>query len=146
VTRHPTAGWVVQQLKETFPEAGPNRYEIFDQDSKFDPSVSAFLRATGLQPKRISVQAPWQSGVCERWVGSYRREILDHVIALKEAHPRRILRDYVGYHHRDRIHDSLEEDTPDRRPAEKNPTEDAVLVSSARLGGLQHQYSWRVAA
>jgi len=49
---------------------------------------------------------------CERRVGSIRREIFDHVIALNEQHLRRLLRDYVNYHHDDRIHHSLEKDTP----------------------------------
>ncbi len=55
VTRHPTAEWVVQQLREAFPEAGPHRYAIFDHDSKFDVDLIAFLKSTGLQPKRTSV-------------------------------------------------------------------------------------------
>ena len=73
VTRHPTADWVVQQLREAFPEAGPYRYAILDHDSKFDGDVIAFLKAMGLSPKRTSVQAPWQNGIAERWVGSCRR-------------------------------------------------------------------------
>ena len=110
-TCHPTADWVIQQLREAFPEASPYRYVILDHDSKFDADVIAFLRATGLEPKRTSVQAPWQNGIAERWVGSVLREILDHVIALNENHLRRLIRDYVNYHHDDRIHDALEKDT-----------------------------------
>ena len=90
---------MVQQLREAFPEAGPYRYVIFDRDSTFNPEVVTFLKATGLEPKRTSVQAPWQNGIAERWVGSCRREILDHVIALNEPHLRRLMRDYVNYHH-----------------------------------------------
>jgi transposase InsO family protein len=146
VTRHPTADWVVQQLREAFPEAGPYRYAIFDHDSKFDADVIAFLKATGLSPKRTSVQAPWQNGIAERWVGSCRREILDHIIALNEQHLRRLIRDYVNYHQDDRIHDSLDKDTPNRRPVESKPSSAATVISSARLGGLHHRYSWRQAA
>ena len=91
ITRHPTAEWVMQQLREAFPEAGPYRYVILDHDSKFDADVIAFLKATGLEPKRMSVQAPWQNGIAERWVGSCRREILDHVIPLNEQHLRRLI-------------------------------------------------------
>jgi transposase InsO family protein len=98
---------VVQQLREAFSEAGPYRYVILDHDSKFNADVITFLKATGLKPKRTSVQAPWQNGIAERWVGSCRREILEHVIALNEPHLRRLIRDYVNYHHEDRIHDSL---------------------------------------
>jgi transposase InsO family protein len=146
VTRHPTAEWVVQQLRETFPEADPYRYVILDRDSRFDADVIAFLKATGLKPKRTSVRAPWQNGIAERWVGGCRREMLDHVIALNEQHLRRLIRDYVNYHHQDRIHDSLYKDTPDRRPVERKPSPNSVLISNARLGGLRHRYSWREAA
>ena len=146
VTRHPTAEWVVRQLREAFPEAAPYRYVILDHDSKFDAEVITFLKATGLKPKRTSVQAPWQNGIAERWVGSCRREILDHVIALNEQHLRRLIRDYANYHQDDRIHDSLEKDTPNRRPVEQKPAADSTVISSPRLGGLHHRYSWRQAA
>jgi putative transposase len=59
VTRHPTAEWVIQQLRETFPDAGSYRYVILDRVSIFDADVTAFLKATGFEPKRTSVQAPW---------------------------------------------------------------------------------------
>lgn len=140
VTRHPAAEWIVQQLREAFPEAGSYRYAILDRDSKFDSEVVAFLKATGLRPKPTSAQAPWQNGVAEGWVGSCRREILHHVIALNEQHLRRIIRDYANYHHDDRIHDSLDQDTPNRRAVDSSrPSPTATVMSSARLGGLHHK-------
>ena len=72
--------------------------------------------------------------------------MLDHVIALNEEHVRRLLRDYVSYFHRDRIHDSLEKDTPNRRPVEQKPAANATVISMPRLGGLHHRYSWCEAA
>jgi hypothetical protein len=86
------------------------------------------------------------NGTAERWVGSCRREILDHIIPLNEQHLRRLMRDYVNYYHDDRIHDSLDKDTPNRRPVESKPSPGARVDSSARLGGLHHRYSWREAA
>jgi hypothetical protein len=62
-TCHPTAEWVVQQLRETFPEAGQYRYGILDGDSKFDADVIPFLKATGLQPTRTSIRSPWQKAL-----------------------------------------------------------------------------------
>src|SRR5215470_9594888 len=56
VTQHPSADWVVQQLRETFPEAASYRYAILDHDSIFNLDVIAFLKATGLKPKRTSIQ------------------------------------------------------------------------------------------
>ena len=146
VTRHPSAEWVVQQLREAFPEIGPYRYVILDRDSKFDATVITFLKSTGLKPKRTSIQSPWQNGTAERWVGSCRREILDHVIALDERHLLRLMREYVNYYQEDRIHDSLSKDTPNRRPTEQKPSSKATVISSARLGGLHHRYFWEEAA
>ena len=146
VTRHPTAGWVVQQLREAFPEAGPYRYVILDRDAKFDGEVVALLQGTGLKPKRTGIRSPWQNSIAERWVGSCRRELLDHVIPLNEQHLRRLVRDYVVYYQEDRIHDALGKDTPNLRAIEKKPSAGATVISSPRLGGLHHRYSWREAA
>ena len=146
VTQHPTAEWIIQQLREAFPEPCRYRYVIFDRDHKFNAEVLSFLEAAGLEPKRTSAQAPWQNGLAERWIGSCRREILDHIIALNEGHLRRILQDYVNYHHEDRLHDSLAKDAPNRRVVEHRPDVNAKVASMARLGGLQHRYGWRQAA
>jgi len=146
ITCHPTAEWVVQQLREAFPEASPYRYAIFDRDAKFDAKAIDFLKATGLKPKRTSVRAPWQNGVSERWVGSCRRELLDHVIPLNEEHLRRLVRGYVSYYRQDRVHDSLDKDTPEGRAVEPNPSPRATVFACPRLGGLHHRYSWREAA
>ena len=146
VTSHPTADWIVQPLREALPEAPPYRYAIFDHDSKFDDDVIRVLTSTGLEPKRTSVHSPWQNGTAERWVGSCPHEMLDHVIALDERHLLRLLRDYVSYYHYDRIHDALKKDTPNRRAVQPRPAARARVISSAKLGGLHHRYTWRAAA
>ena len=63
ITRHPTSDWVLQQLREAFSEARPYRYVILDRDAKFDGEVIALLKSTGLNPKRTSIQAPWQNWI-----------------------------------------------------------------------------------
>ena len=146
VTSNPSSEWVVQQLREAFPDTGSYRYLILDRDSKFDANVIDFLKSTGLTPKRTSVQAPWQNGTAERWIGSCRRELLDHVIALSETHLRRLIREYVNYHHEDRIHDSLQKDTPNSRSVQPRPSSTATVISAPRMGGLHHRYSWQEAA
>ncbi len=146
VTAHPTGPWIVQQLRETFPETCPYRYVILDRDGKFGEGVSNFLKGSGMKPTRISPASPWQNGVAERWVGSCRRELLDHVIAFNEVHLRGLLRDYISYYHADRIHDSLGKDTPATRPVSPRPGQSARLVSFPRMGGLHHQYDWQKAA
>jgi putative transposase len=146
VTAHPTSEWVVQQLRETFPEADPYRYVIFDHDSKFNVDVINLLKSTGLQPKRTSIQAPWQNGTAERWIGSCRREMLDHIIPLNERHLRRLLREYASYHNDDRVHDALNKDAPTGRPVDQRPSPAASIISQPRLGGLHDLYRWCLAA
>ena len=85
-TFHPTAAWVAQQLREAFPYDKSPRYLIFDRDSIFDPSVVECIKALGTKPRRISYCRPWQNGTAERWIGSCRRELLDHVVVLGERH------------------------------------------------------------
>ena len=91
------------------------------------------LHSIGLKPKRTSRASPWQNGVAERWIGSCRRELLDHVIPLNERHLRRLVRDYVRYYHLDRTHDGLGKDTLDRRPIENNPGNGANVRSPSSL-------------
>jgi len=136
----------VQQLREAFPDARPYRYVILDHDWKFNADVIGLLKSTGLKPKYTSVPAPWQNGIAERWIGSCRRELLDHVIALGESHLWGLIRDYLNYHHKDRIHDCLLKDTPNQRAVESKPSANATVISGARLGGLHHRYSWQRAA
>ena len=78
----------MQQLREAFPETASYRYAILDHDSIFNADVIAFLKATGLKPKPTSIQAPWQNGTAERWIGTCRREILDHIIPVNEDQAR----------------------------------------------------------
>ena len=136
----------MQQLRETFPEAAPYRYAILDHDAIFNVDVMTFLKATGFKPKRTSIQAPWQNGTAERWIGSCRREILDHIIPWNEEHLRRVIREYAGYPQKDRVHDSLNNDTSSGRPKEPKPAGDVSLTALPRLGGLHNRYRWRQAA
>ena len=127
-------------MPEALPEPYRYRYVILNRDRKFDQEVLAFLAVTGLEVKRTSVQSPWP----ERWIGSCRREMLEHVITMNEEHLRRILHDYVTYHHEDRLHGSLEKDTPNRRNRVKRPSVNAEMRSRQRPH--LRIYSWPVSS
>lgn len=146
VTEHPTGPWIAQQLREAFPEYCPYRYAILDGDAKFGTEVADVLIQCGMKPVRTSPASPWQNGISERWIGSCRRELLDHVVVLNDVHLRRLIREYVSYYHADRIHDSLEKDTPAMRPVSSRPDKVARVVSFPRIGGLHHRYDWQEAA
>jgi transposase InsO family protein len=146
VTLHPTSEWIVQQLREAFPLPCPYQYVLFDHDAKFGNEVLTFLKASALKPMRTSVRSPWQNGIAERWVGSARRELLDHIIPLNEFHLRRLVRDYLGYYHADRTHIGLNKRTPADRIAEQRTIRRTEILSVPRIGGLHHRYSWLEAA
>ena len=86
---------------------------------------------------QTSVQNPWQNGVAERWVGSCRRELLDHVIPLNERHLKRLLSDYLSYYHDDRTHLGLDKQTPGSRNVSVGSGQ---VTSRRRVGGLHHRY------
>lgn len=141
VTSNPTSAWVVQQLRETFPYESPHKYLIFDRDAKFNFDVVAAVKAMGSQPTRTSVRSPWQNGIAERWVGSCRRDLLDHVIAFNTRHLKRLMADYIRYYHEDRTHLGLAKQTPDVR-SKAIATGQRRIVALPRLGGLHHRYDF----
>ena len=146
VTANPTSEWIVQQLREALPLPCPYRYIVFDRDRKFDVEVRKFLKASGIQAVRTSVRSPWQNGVAERWVGSIRREMLDHVIPLNERHLMGLSQNYLRYYHEDRTHIGPNKETPGARPVESRPTAPAKVIALLRIGGLHHRYAWSAAA
>jgi transposase InsO family protein len=146
VTAHPTAVWVIQQLREAFPFETAARLLLLDRDSIFSTEVCDALRRIGVQPVRTADQSPWQNGVAERWIGTCRRELLDHVIVLNEEHLRRLLQEFLAYYHADRTHLSLGKDPPSRRAVDSQPSPTARVLSLPRVGGLHHRYEWAEAA
>jgi transposase InsO family protein len=145
VTTNSTAQWVIQQLREAFPDTSSSRYLIYDNDSIFSDEVKEAIESFGVRAKRTAYRSPWQNGTAERWVGSARRELLDHVIVFNEEHLRRLLRDYVAYYNAERVHTRLE-DAPEGRPIEARPSPEAKVVGLPRVGGLHHRYVWQEAA
>jgi len=112
ITRAPNALWIVQQMREAWPYAPAHKYLLFDRDSKFGNDVVSFAKDVGSEPIRTAFRSPWQNGVAERWVGSCRRDLLDHVIVFNDRHLKRLLVEYMRYYHEDRTHLGLAKDTP----------------------------------
>jgi len=137
VTRHPTSSWIVQQLREAFPYEPAVKFLLFDHDAKYGVEVPVAIRSMDITAVRTMVGCPWQNGVAERWVGSCRRELLDHVIALNERHLKRLLVSYVDYYHRDRTHCGIRKQTPVERT---RCGENGKVVTFPRVGGLHHRY------
>ena len=145
VTENPTGRWVIQQLRETFPDEPAHRYLIYDNDSIFSAAVTRAIESFEIYPKRTTFRSPWQNGTAERFVGSVRRELLDHGVVFNEDHLRHLLREYVDYYNEDRVHTCLR-DSPTGRKTERRQSSHAKIVGLSRVGGLHHRYTWRTAA
>jgi putative transposase len=141
VTRNPNALWVIQQLREAWAYKEPHRFLLFDRDAKFGVDVISAVREMGSEPARTAFRCPWQNGVAERWVGSCRRDLLEHVIILNERHLKRLMSSYLLYYHEDRTHLGLAKDTPGGRTAESPTGGESKIQSFPRLGGLHHRYA-----
>src|SRR6202171_3148252 len=137
VTTNPTAEWVARQITEAFPWDGAPGYMIRDRDRIYGTVVTRRLRAMGIRDKPIAPASPWQNGVVERLIGSIRRECVDYIIVLGEAHLRRILKSYARYYNETRTHLALDKDAPVSRPVQRI----GVVRSLAILGGLHHHYA-----
>jgi transposase InsO family protein len=138
VTRHPTDAWVAQQLREATPFGQHPKYLLHDNDSKYGPAFARVAKATGIEILRTAYHAPKENAICERFLGSVRRECLDHVLVLGEAHLRRIVAAYVTYFNSARPHQGLQQRIP-VAPTAGTPCTGPVHAIPV-LGGLHHTY------
>jgi transposase InsO family protein len=136
VTAHPTAEWIAHQITDAFPWDEAPDHLIRDRDASYGSAVTKRLAAMGIRDHPIAPRSPWQNGHVERLIGSIRRECLDHIVVLGEAHLRRILAAYASYYNELRTHQSLGKDAPAHRPIQRL----GRLAARPILGGLHHQY------
>jgi putative transposase len=135
VTAHPTAAWTAQQLREACPWDSAPRHLIHDRDHAFD-GIGTTAKAMEIHEVLTAPGAPWQNAYAERFIGSVRRECLDHVLVFNAAGLRHVLHTYRSYYERSRTHLSLAKDTPISRPI----MDDGPVVTIPEVGGLHHRY------
>ena len=146
VTAHPTAAWVIQQLREAFPFETTARFILLDRDSIFSTAVCKALQHMKVQSVRIAHQSPWQNGVAERWIGTCRAGTARSRHRAERRTPAPAAQEFVAYYHDDRTHMSLGNDPPVRRAVSLQPNPTAKVTSFRRVGGLHHRYEWDEAA
>ena len=129
--------------------AAPVKYLIRDRDSRFTTTFDAVFEAEGIQILRSPVRAPRANAICERMIGTLRRELLDHILILHAEHLRRVLTEWLHHYTHGRPHRSLGQLTPAQ--AETGPPAPANLAEHrvrrrAILGGITHEYFLPTAA
>jgi len=146
-TSNPSMCWVIQQLREAMPYGQQPRFLFRDNDGIYGNGVGEFLDSCDIEEVRTAYRSPWQNPFVERFGGTLRRELLDHVIVLGQGHLERLLREFIeDYYHVARPHQGLDGDTPIPQPKADAPISGPTkLISTPILGGLHHRYQ-RVAA
>ena len=142
VTDRPTAAWTAQQLREAFPFSSAPGYLLRDRDHAF-ADWSQTAKAMDIHEVVTAPRSPWQNAYVERFIGSVRRECLDHVIVCSKTGLRRTLQAYTAYYLRSRTHLALNKDAPVSRPT-IGPAQGTIVVVP-QVGGLHHRYERRAA-
>jgi transposase InsO family protein len=150
VTAYPTSAWTLQQLREAAESEGHYEYLLHDRDSIFAEHLDESVQRLGMTVLKSRPHCPKANAICERVIGTIRRECLDWLIPLSESHLRSILKSWIPHYNAGRPHMALGPGVPDPPPAlrdqqyassrHRREVSYAVHAKSI-LAGLHHEYS-----
>ena len=143
ITAHPTGAWVTQQTRNLLMDLGDRadrfRFLIRDRNAKFSPAFDAVFAGADIRIIRTPVRAPRANAIAERFIGTLRRECLDHVLITGPRHLTLVLQEYIEHYNTHRPHRSLHHQPP--TGATPPPSRAAIRpLRRDRLGGLVHEY------
>ena len=150
VTAHPSAAWTLQQLREAVGFENRYSYLLHDRDSIFAKHLDESVKRLGIRVLKSPPRCPKANPICERVIGTIRRECLDWLIPLSESHLRSILRMWIPHYNAGRPHMALGPGVPDPPPAYRDyqqprsrhrREESYMICAKSILGGLHHEYS-----
>jgi putative transposase len=143
VTAHPTGAWTAQQARNLLMDlgerAGRFKFLIRDRDSKFTPVFDDVLAGNGVRVIKTPVRSPRANSFAERYVGTLRRECLDHLLIHGERHLRRVLAEYPWHYNDHRPHQSREQRPPLHKPGQ--PVDVTARITRRQpVHGLINEY------
>jgi putative transposase len=150
VTAHPSAAWALQQLREVAGIDSAHRFLLHDRDSIFSAELDRSIAALGIIVLKSAPHSPQMNAICERVIGTIRRECLDWLIPLSESHLRTALKSWIAHYNGGRPHMSLGPGIPDSPAITKVLPESSsrhrrgesyAVRAASILGGLHHEYS-----
>jgi putative transposase len=151
VTAHPTASWTLQQLREAVGFEERYQYLLHDRDSIFAKHLDESVNSLGIEVLKSPPRCPKANSICERIIGTIRRECLDWLIPMSESHLRSILKSWIPHYNAGRPHMALGPGVPDPPPTYQDQHqpdsrhrrgESYVVRAKSILGGLHHEYSF----
>jgi len=147
ITANPDGAWTTQAARNILTDlsqhAASLKFLIRDRAGQFTSSFDAVFTAGGIKILASPPQAPRANAICERIIGTLRRELLDRVLIVNEHHLRRVLTEYLVHYNAARPHRSLGQLTPaqaDTRPPELVNLAGHRIRRKQVLGGLTHEY------
>lgn len=148
ITAHPDAAWTAQQARNVAIDMGTKleemKFLIRDRGGNFTTAFDAIFEGSGLRILRSPPQAPRANAICERLIGTLRREVLDHILILGQAHLHAVLAEYAAHYNAAHPHQGIDQHIPDDDP--DHPTAKITDLDTARirrrpvLGGITSEY------
>ncbi len=142
VTHSPTDWWVAQQLREATPYGQAPRFLIRDRDRKYGEAFTRVAKGNSLQVLKTPYRAPKANAICERFLGSARRECLDHILVLGERHLYPVIQEYVDDFNQARPHQGIEQRIPGGPNVLPAQPARGKIIALPVLNGLHHHYRW----
>ncbi|MGW3572029.1 integrase core domain-containing protein, partial [Streptomyces sp. NPDC000941] len=148
VTAHPTRDGAVQQARNLTAGLGTRietlRFLLRDRDGKYGEAFDAVFEAEGMEVLNSAPQAPRMNAHCERIIGSIRREALDHVLIMNEAHARHVLAADERHYSEHRPHQARNQLPPDalEQSAAAHGCSTGKVLRTRILGGLINEYRY----
>ncbi len=146
ITANPDAAWTTQAARNVLMDLGQRatsvKFLIRDRAGQFTSSFDAVFAAEGIRVLASPPQAPRANAICERIIGTLRRELLDRLLIVNEHHLRQVLTEYLRHYNTARPHRVLGQLAPaqaNTRPPEINLAEYRIRRKQI-LGGLTHEY------
>src|SRR4030095_11608672 len=140
VTSHPTDGWVAQPLRKATPHGQTPRFLIRDRDRKYAQAFATVAKQSSIEVLKTPYRAPRASALCERFLGSVRRECLDHLLIFGERHLYQVVKEYVQFFNQARPHQGIEQRIPEGSRWEGEQQPKGKIIAFPVLGGLHHDY------
>ncbi len=127
-------------LREATPYGQVSRFLMRDNDRKFGAAFASVANASGIEILRTPYRAPRANAICERYLGSVRRECLDCLLILREAQLYRVIKSYVEFFNTARPHQGIDQQIPEQREISGEEKREGKIVSFPVLNVLQHDY------
>jgi len=148
ITAYPDGAWTTQAARNVLMDIGAPattvKFLIRDRAGQFTSSFDAVFTAEGIRILASPPQAPRANAICERVIGTLRRELLDRILIVNEHHLRRALIEYLRHYYTARPHRALDQLTPAQagtRPPEPANLAEHRIHRKQVLGGLTHEYN-----